>query len=100
VSDVLTMSEFTVALGSTDNKATKNQDEKTIISYKGILKDSLNLAKTYKSSVKDLTNKAVSRNLDNLYLIASEMKSDAETQSVKRAYDYTLNIYYAITPVK
>ena len=100
VSDVLTMSEFTVALGSTDNQATKNQDEKTIISYKGILKDSLNLAKTYKSSVKDFTNKAVSRNLDNLYVIASEMKSDVETQSVKRAYSYTLNIYHAISPTK
>jgi len=90
ICDVMTVSEFTLT----------NQNEKTIISYKGILKDSLNLAKTYKSSVKDLTNKAVSRNLDNLYVLASEMKSDVETQSVNRAYDYTLNIYYAIAPTK
>lgn len=100
VSDVLTVSEFTVALSSTDNKASKDQNEKTIIFLKGMLKDSLNLAQTYKSSVKDLANKAVSRNLDNLYVLASEMKSDVETQSVNRAYDYTLNIYYAITPSK
>ena len=67
---------------------------------KDSLKNYLKQAQTYKSSVKDLTKKAVTKNLDNLYVLASEMKSDVETKSVNRAYDYSRNILFAITPTK
>jgi len=98
--DVITLSKDIVSYGNLSNKISKNEYEKNLISSKNTLKIYLNQAQTYKSSVKDLTNKAVPRNLDNLYILASEIKSDVETNSVQRAYDYSFNIYYAIAPTK
>jgi len=90
VCDVMFLSDYTLT----------KQNEKIIINLKDSLKNYLKQAQTYKSSVKDLTKKAVTKNLDNLYVLASEMKSDVETKSVNRAYDYSLNILFAITPTK
>ena len=58
----------------------------------------LKLAETYKMQLKDLTNKAVIRNLDNLYEIASKIKGNVDSQTAKRLYDSSLNIYYGILP--
>ena len=62
------------------------------------LKNLFELAEDYKSQVKDLTNKAVIRNLENLYETALEIKGIVEVSTAKRLYDYSQNIYYGIIP--
>jgi len=62
------------------------------------LKDLLDRAETYKTKTEALTVKAVGRNLDSIYEVASEIKSSIDTKTAKRLYDYSLNIYYGIVP--
>jgi len=96
---VMTYCEVLIALDETMNiKLTKKEMEKLLDDLTKKLKNLLESADTYKSQVKDLTNKAVSRNLENLYETALEIKGFVEVSTAKRLYDYSQNIYYGIIP--
>jgi len=62
------------------------------------LKDLLDRAENYKTKTEALTVKAVGRNLDSIYEVASEIKSSIDTKTAQRLFDYGLNIYYGIVP--
>lgn len=81
-------------------KLTKEQREEILERLTKDLKSLLVLAENYKSSVKELTKKAVVRNLDNLYQASAEIKGFIEVSTAKRLYDNCLNIYYALLPTQ
>jgi len=96
---VMTLCEVLIALDETMNiKLTKKEMEKLLDDLTKELKNLLESAAVYKSQVKDLTNKAVSRNLENLYETALEIKGIVEVGTAERLYDYSQNIYYGIIP--
>ena len=97
--NVMTLCELRIAYDDVINKQlTKKEREELLGNLTQDLKNLLKLAETYKTQTKDLTNKAVSRNLGSLYETASEIKGFVEVHTAKRLYDYCLNIYYGILP--
>jgi len=96
---VMTLCEVLIAFDETMNtKLTKKDKEGLLNDLTKELKNLLELAADYKSQVKDLTNKAVDRNLENLYETALEIKGTVEVSTAKRLYDYSQNVYYGIIP--
>jgi len=48
------------------------------------------MAENFKSGIKEIAKKAVTRNLDKLYEIAAEIKGSVDVKTAKRVYDYLL----------
>jgi len=98
-SQVMTLCDVRIVYDETMNTTlTKKERENLWDDITKELKNLLELANTYKSQVKDLTNKAVSRNLENLYETALEIKGIVEVSTAKRLYNYSQNVYYGIIP--
>lgn len=97
---VLTTCEERIIYDELIQKLSPKERAKINKGYTEQLKTLLESSQNYKSGVKELVNKAVSRNLDKLYEIASEIKGSVDKQTAKRAYDYGLNVYYALLPSK
>jgi len=97
--NVMTTCEVRITYDETMNTTlTEKEREKLLDEFTKELKQLLTLAEVYKSQVKDLSNKAVSRNLENLYETALEIKGNVKVQTAERLYDYSQNIYYGIIP--
>lgn len=95
---VMTLCEFRISYDEAIKQLSKEEKGEILGELTQELKNLLKLAETYKSQLKELTNKAEGRNLDNLYETASEIRGVVEIQTAKRLYDYCLNIYYGILP--
>jgi len=97
-SSVLRVSETALVYESIYKKDKTEENKKVIAQLRESLRKLLDYSSDYKSSITSLTKPAVSRNLDNLMVIASEMKTSVGSSTVKRIYDHSVNVYYGVVP--
>lgn len=96
---VITYCEATIVIDSLGEKdISKSEKIDVLTSLTKELKELLELSATFKTQTENLTVKAVSRNLDSIQEIASEIKTSIDAKTAKRLYDYSLNIYFGIVP--
>ena len=85
-----------IAYDSIYKKEKTSENKSVLDAFVNELQRLIQVSSVFKNSASELTKPAVSRNLDNLTEIATEMKSNVNSTTIKRIYDHSLNVYYAI----
>jgi len=96
--DVFKYSVYSQYFENIYNKNKTSENKSNLEYYTNELRNLIEKSNNYKISVAQLTKPAVSRNLDNLTEIATEMKSNVNATTIKRIYDYNLNVHFAVIP--